>query len=145
MVVLALGPAGALMAQTEQVLTTQDDIGGVYEGTFRGGLQHGTGTYTLPNGYEYKGEWVDGEISGTGVAHFPNGSVYEGTFAKGKPQGTGKIIFADGGTYEGEWDDGTINGSGVAVYSNGVRYEGEFRTAQHHGKGTMHNPDGLRG
>ena len=44
---LATAPA---WAQDSEVLTTQDDIGGVYEGTFRGGLQHGTGTYRLPNG-----------------------------------------------------------------------------------------------
>ena len=46
----------------------QDDGGGIYEVTFRDGLQHGTGTYTLPNGYTYTGEWLDGEIRGQGVA-----------------------------------------------------------------------------
>lgn len=35
-----------------QVSTKQYDDGGVYEGTFKNGLQHGTGTYRLPNGYE---------------------------------------------------------------------------------------------
>ena len=76
--VVAISLAGALNAQSSEVMVTQDDIGGVYEGTFRNGLQHGTGTYTLPNGYEYTGEWVDGEMKGVGTAHFPNGSVYEG-------------------------------------------------------------------
>lgn len=98
---LALGvfaPTLPARAQDEgKILTTQDEIGGIYEGTFRGGLQHGTGTYTLPNGYQYSGEWVDGEVRGRGVARFPNGSVYEGEFAKGKPEGAGKITFADGG------------------------------------------------
>jgi len=61
---IALGLAGVASAPNAQVLTTQDDIGGVYEGTFRGGLQHGTGSYRLPNGYEYTGDWVDGEIKG---------------------------------------------------------------------------------
>ena len=101
---MLFGVAGALQAQ---VLTTQDDIGGVYEGTFRGGLQHGTGTYRLPNGYEYTGDWVDGEIKGSGIARFPNGSVYQGSFAKGKPEGKGHITFSDGGTYDGDWIDGT--------------------------------------
>nr|WP_260075736.1 hypothetical protein [Phaeobacter inhibens] len=110
----------ALAQDDGKVLTTQDEIGGIYEGTFRGGLQHGTGTYTLPNGYEYTGDWVDGEVRGRGVARFPNGSVYEGEFAKGKPEGAGKITFADGGTYEGEWSDGVINGQGIAVYANGA-------------------------
>ena len=76
--------AGSLWAQSEdEVLTTQDEIGGVYQGTFRNGLQHGTGTYTLPNGYTYTGDWVDGEIRGEGKATFPNGAIYEGSFKKG--------------------------------------------------------------
>ena len=79
-------------AQDDVVVTKQYDDGGMYEGTFKNGLQHGIGTYRLPNGYEYSGEWVDGEILGVGVAKFPNGSVYEGNFIKGKPEGSGKII-----------------------------------------------------
>ena len=103
--------ASVALAQSGEVQIKQYDDGGVYEGTFRGGLQHGKGTYKLPNGYEYSGDWVDGEIKGEGVARFPNGSVYEGTFDKGKPDGFGKITFADGGTYEGEWQAGAITGT----------------------------------
>ena len=40
-----------LLAQDGQIMTKQYDDGGVYEGSFRGGLQHGQGTYKLPNGY----------------------------------------------------------------------------------------------
>ena len=76
---LGLLPFPAL-AQDGEVQSKQYDDGGVYEGTFKDGVQHGTGTYTLPNGYEYEGAWVDGEIKGKGVARFPNGSVYEGNF-----------------------------------------------------------------
>jgi len=68
-------------AQDDVVVTKQYDDGGMYEGTFKNGLQHGIGTYRLPNGYEYSGEWVDGEILGVGVAKFPNGSVYEAIVA----------------------------------------------------------------
>ena len=122
----ALALAGGAVAQEGQVQTKQYDDGGIYEGTFKDGLQHGTGTYTLPNGYEYVGDWVEGEIRGKGVARFPNGSVYEGEFTKGKPNGIGKIVFTDGGTYEGSWEDGKITGQGLAIYANGVRYEGGF-------------------
>ena len=76
-------------AQDGEVLTKQYEDGGVYEGTFRGGVQHGTGIYRLPNGFEYEGEWVDGEIKGAGVARFPDGSVYVGYWAMGKPEGFG--------------------------------------------------------
>ena len=34
------------------VVTKPYDDGGVYTGTFRGGLQHGRGKYPLPSGYE---------------------------------------------------------------------------------------------
>ena len=83
-------------AQEDVVVTKQYDDGGMYEGTFKNGLQHGIGTYRLPNGYEYSGEWVDGQILGVGVAKFPNGSVYEGNFIKGKPEGSGKIVLQMG-------------------------------------------------
>ena len=79
----------AVVAQDVQ--TKQYDDGGIYEGSFRNGLQHGQGTYTLPNGFEYSGEWVDGEMRGQGTARYPNGSIYVGAFAKGKPEGFGKI------------------------------------------------------
>ncbi|MEK9979363.1 MAG: 2-isopropylmalate synthase, partial [Paracoccaceae bacterium] len=52
--------------QSETIVTKQYPDGGMYEGTFRDGLQHGKGTYRLPNGYEYVGDWVDGEIKGQG-------------------------------------------------------------------------------
>ena len=57
--------AAPLAAQTSDIVIKQYDDGGIYEGTFRNGLQHGTGTYTLPNGYQYSGDWVDGEIRAT--------------------------------------------------------------------------------
>ena len=62
-------------AQETEVGSKQFDNGGVYEGSFRNGLQHGTGTFRMPNGYEYTGDWVDGQIIGQGVARFPNGSI----------------------------------------------------------------------
>ena len=43
----------AAFGQSTSIVTKQYDDGGVYEGTFRDGLQHGQGTYRLPNGYEY--------------------------------------------------------------------------------------------
>ena len=60
----ALVIAGAGTAGAQAVVTKQYDDGGVYEGTFRNGKQHGRGTYRLPSGYEYSGDWVEGEILG---------------------------------------------------------------------------------
>ncbi|MDE0347003.1 MAG: 2-isopropylmalate synthase, partial [Boseongicola sp.] len=63
----AAGPGGAL---AQEVVTKQYDDGGVYEGTFKDGQQHGQGTYRLPNGYVYEGEWVEGKIEGQGKASY---------------------------------------------------------------------------
>ncbi len=138
--VRAMAPVEEVAANAPK--TQQHDDGGIYEGSFRAGLRHGQGTYTLPNGYKYDGAWVDGEIRGKGVARYPDGSVYEGSFENGAPHGFGKIAFADGGTYEGDWIDGKIGGRGVMLYPNGTRYEGGFRNLQHHGKGVMKDAEG---
>ena len=85
------------------------------------------GTYRLPSGYEYSGEWVEGEIRGEGRARFPDGSVYEGEFVAGKPEGQGTITFADGGSYTGAWVDGRIEGEGVAEYADGRPLRGHVQ------------------
>ena len=131
---LGLALSTPAFAQTDGVLTRQYEDGGMYEGEFRDGLQHGVGTYRLPNGFEYTGDWVAGEISGQGVARYPSGAVYEGSFAAGRPHGTGKMTFADGSTYEGNWEEGTISGQGVRVFANESVYEGSFADGQPHGK-----------
>jgi outer membrane receptor for monomeric catechols len=99
-------------------------------------------TYKLPSGFEYSGEWVEGEITGQGTARYPNGSVYEGTFLKGQPEGKGKITAPDGRTYEGDWVQGQMTGQGVARYANGAIYEGAFSRGQHNGTGKLTNPSG---
>ena len=66
----------ATAAAAQTVETKQYEDGGIYEGQFLNGRQHGQGTYRLPNGYEYVGEWFEGEIRGQGRATFPNGSIY---------------------------------------------------------------------
>ncbi|HEU0222969.1 MAG TPA: 2-isopropylmalate synthase, partial [Paracoccaceae bacterium] len=83
---LLAGPAAAQPATTVQ--TKQYDTGDVYEGEFKDGKQHGTGTYRRPGGFEYTGDWVEGRIEGKGTAKYPNGSVYEGEFNNGAPHGT---------------------------------------------------------
>ncbi len=93
-----LAAALAALAPTVSVgqtkaLTKEYDNGGVYEGTFVDGRQHGEGTYRLPNGYEYTGQWVEGRIEGEGRATYPDGSVYEGAFVAGRPQGKGRITY----------------------------------------------------
>jgi hypothetical protein len=114
--VMAPSAAGAALGvwaeDPPSVAVKEYDTGGVYEGEFRDGKQHGIGTFRLPGGYEYTGEWVDGRIEGQGTARYPNGSVYEGAFVDGAPHGQGRIVYADGGSYEGEWRERRDRGRG---------------------------------
>ena len=63
-----------------EVIVKQYETGGIYEGEFLNGKQHGQGIYRLPNGYIYEGSWVDGKIEGKGKAEYPDGAIYEGEF-----------------------------------------------------------------
>ena len=72
---VAILVAGSANAQTTggETTTKEYDSGAVYEGQFKDGKQHGQGTYTAPDGYQYTGEWLEGVIQGKGKAQFPNG------------------------------------------------------------------------
>lgn len=75
--------AGTALAQTAETTTAtkEYDSGAVYKGEFKDGKQHGQGTYTTPDGYEYTGQWVDGVIQGQGKAKFPIPVLPTGTVA----------------------------------------------------------------
>ena len=64
----------------ENIHIKQYETGGIYEGEFLNGKQHGKGKYSLPNGYSYEGEWKNGRIEGIGIAKYPDGSIYDGFF-----------------------------------------------------------------
>ena len=137
---LVLAGCLALPAAAQTVQRMQYDDGAAYEGTFRNGVQHGHGSYTMPSGFRYEGEWIDGRIQGMGKATYPDGSIYEGHFTAGRPDGQGRINYAAGGSYEGAWKDGAITGQGVARYADGSVYEGGFTDAAHDGKGLLTPP-----
>ena len=69
----------------------QYDNGGIYEGEFRNGVQHGTGTYRLPNGL--RNTPAIGSMAKSAVRAWPASpdgfGPNEGEFAAGRPQGTG--------------------------------------------------------
>ena len=81
-----------------EVIVKQYETGGIYEGEFLNGKQHGQGKYRLPNGYTYEGSWIDGRIEGEGKAEYPDGAIYEGNFKSGQPSGSGSMVFPDGST-----------------------------------------------
>lgn len=58
--------------------------GDSYEGSVKGKVKQGRGTYKYANGDTYEGEWQNDEPEGHGVYTFANGSYYEGDFVKGQ-------------------------------------------------------------
>ena len=80
--------SGTAQAQTATIQSKQYEDGGYYEGTFKNGRQHGQGTYSLPSGYTYTGNWENGEISGKGRRPFQMGRSTGGPFRMGSPMET---------------------------------------------------------
>src|SRR6056300_1347735 len=58
-----------------------------YEGDFKDGKFHGTGTLEFNNGDLYNGGFALGLMHGKGTLKYQNGSIYEGLFLNGKKDG----------------------------------------------------------
>lgn len=69
-------------------------------------------------GNEYEGEWINGEMCGTGVFRWCDGRVYQGDYFGGKKHGWGKMNWPDGRIYEGEWENGQKHGKGNYYVGN---------------------------
>jgi hypothetical protein len=91
---------------------------------------HGRGEATRADGsLEYRGNYRDGLMHGSGEFHFTDGRTYNGEFAYGHFQGLGVIEHEeDDGREEGEFKNGDLV-RGTRVYANGDVYEGEFGSA----------------
>ena len=92
-----------------------DDQSQRYDGCF--------GTYALPNGDEYVGEWRNDEPHGGGTYKFADGSEYVGEYRQGKWHGHGSHTFADGQKFVGEFKDGERLGQGVLYAADGTVLE----------------------
>uniref|UniRef100_A0A7S1J953 Uncharacterized protein n=1 Tax=Eutreptiella gymnastica TaxID=73025 RepID=A0A7S1J953_9EUGL len=153
-------------AQAKAVTTT---TGEHYEGSLADdGKRHGQGTLTWANGNQYKGEWVQGRMTGQAIFTYggQGGDVYEGSFLNDKKHGPGQYVFANGNTYVGnfendkrhghgeyrwvcgdtyvgDWHEGKMHGKGVTTYANGNQYEGYFKEDRRDGHGKLVCVDGL--
>ena len=108
-----------------------------YEGDIVKGMMHGNGRYTWPDGAEYKGEFHNDVMHGSGILRLANGECYTGGFRDDMPQGHGTHTWPDGGTYTGEFFKDMMHGSGVYTHADGRCYKGEFRDDKLHGQGTF--------
>lgn len=116
-----------------------------YNGRWKEGKMHGPlGVFTFADGGKYRGEWVDSQPHGSGIASYPNGVTYTGAFARGEFHGFGVQEMRLAGSrlyrYEGQFEHGQRCGQGtLTLVSSESCYEGEFYLNQRHGKGTERN------
>jgi serine/threonine protein kinase len=92
----------------------------IYDGDLVSGKPHGKGKVTAAK-YYCIGDFLNGELNGSGFCNYTNGDRYEGEFRNDKFNGKGKIKYANGSRYEGEFRDDNLNGKGVFVQANGNR------------------------
>ena len=116
--------------------------GAVYDGEWKDGRPHGSGVMTVPgaDGYEYTGDFVDGQRSGRGRCHFANGRIYDGEWKADEMNGSGTAHGAPGAddyeVYTGPFEMGKRSGSeGHCVYLNGDVYDGSWLAGRRQGMG----------
>lgn len=61
-----------------------------------GDCVNGSGTYELPEGAKYIGEFKNGNYHGKGTYIFPDGTKNSGIFVDGKQEGKGTVVYPDG-------------------------------------------------
>jgi len=122
--------------------------GGKYTGQYNGaGSKQGKGTYTLPNGIKYDGNWENDKMHGEGKLTYQSMYEYNGEFKDGSFHGEGILIRYDGfghiieksdGRFEyGEFIEGYLIQDINRGYWKGCRYEGNFEDGSINGNGIM--------
>ena len=80
------------------------------------------------DGAQYSGGWQHDARSGYGSYRLPNGSCYDGDFKADIPEGSGKLHDADEESdYVGEFHHGLRAGTGSCTYKDGDKFSGEWR------------------
>lgn len=91
---------------------------------------------------EYKGNFVNGELSGFGQRKFISGNMYRGEMINGVRNGRGKFSYANGDIYEGHYEDGKRHGRGIYHYSTGSVFEGTYKNGLKDGMGVYRRASG---
>lgn len=111
--------------------------GGVYQGEYKDGLFHGTGTMVWANGAQYTGKFKYGLFNGQGKSYEANGTYYEGEYLNGMAEGKGYLKFINGDEYRGEFAKSNFHGKGVFKSHNGNVFAGDFLKGEMTGKGKI--------
>ncbi|KAG1671619.1 hypothetical protein FOA52_006850 [Chlamydomonas sp. UWO 241] len=124
---------------SDAVLEYED--GSTYEGPLRRGLRHGKGLFTSPNGFSYKGRFVDGKAEDFGEAVYCGGALYVGEWAADLRSGFGEFSMPSGDTYAGMWEGDVMHGHGRWTFADGSYFEGSYMGGRRT-SGTMASADG---
>jgi hypothetical protein len=100
------------------------------------------GTYPLPDGNKFVGEFKDDKANGQGTSTFANGNKHVGEYKDGQYNGQGAFTFANGEKFVGEFKAGKVDGEGTYTFANGDKYVGEWRGNLRNGQGIEYRADG---
>lgn len=119
--------------------------GGQYDGELLKGELNEFGRIVWPSGDYYEGTFKNGLFHGLGELKTAN-VIYNGDFEEGVARGKGEITFDTGEVYAGEVDFGRANGEGVMQLAD-AGYSGSFKDNRFHGQGvlTYHSGDRYEG
>jgi len=112
-----------------------------YTGSFKDEMKHGYGVLQFRDGLHYKGQFQNDNISGYGVATWPE-KIYEGHWKNNQKHGTGKESYADGRRYIGEFRNDKKEGYGEFYWHNGSSFKGFFSNGKQHGEGEFTSQNG---
>ncbi|WP_075184623.1 hypothetical protein [Teredinibacter haidensis] len=115
--------------------------GTVYVGETKNKLPHGKGTLTTYFSSTMSGAWVNGFMEGRGELKTSNGYQYIGQFKEGQVTGLGKIIYPEGKKIiysEGQFLMGMEHGDHRFVYTDGRIFDGPNWIGSSHGKITVY-------
>ncbi|XP_054877109.1 radial spoke head 10 homolog B [Poeciliopsis prolifica] len=109
-----------------------------YKGETMNGQIHGEGVASFDGGHEYKGIFSKGLMEGYGTFTQANGVKYEGDFVGNLPMGKGTFTWLDGSTYTGDISRGIRHGMGTyKCPRTGMSYSGQWDQGKRHGKGKV--------
>ncbi len=87
-----------------------------------GDCENGDGTYLLPSGAKYFGEFRNGEIHGYGTCKYADGSKYEGDWKNRLYDGFGTKTYKDGQVRSGFWKKGQpVDDNGQLVIAESLK------------------------
>ena len=97
---------------------------------------YGTTHFLDTDGFESKGELLDGKKHGWGTKPDQDGT-YTGAWRYNKRHGYGKYTSKIGNVYTGAWINDTANGQGTMTYRSRDVYTGAFVNNYREGQGTI--------